>query len=64
VVEIAEELIETVDRGQVFVTIAQMVLAELPGRITHRLKQLRDSYIARLQANRGARDTNLTQAGP
>jgi len=33
VVEIAEELIEAVQRGQEFVTVTEVVLAELPGGV-------------------------------
>ena len=40
VIEVAEELVEAVHGGQEFVAIAEMVLAELPGRIALRLQQL------------------------
>jgi hypothetical protein len=33
VVEVAEELVEAVHRGQMLIAIALMVLAELPGRV-------------------------------
>jgi hypothetical protein len=40
VVEVAEELVEAVNRRQEFVAVAEMVLAELSGRVALRLKQL------------------------
>ena len=39
VVEIAEELVEAVNGRQEFVAVAEMVLAELPGRVALRLEQ-------------------------
>jgi hypothetical protein len=41
VIEIAEELIESVDGRQEFIPIAEMVLAELAGRIAERRVFLR-----------------------
>ena len=38
VVEVAEELVEPVDRGQELVEVAQVVLAELAGGVAHRLE--------------------------
>ena len=38
VVQVAEEFVEAMDGGQVFVQIAQMVLAELPGSVALGLK--------------------------
>ena len=38
VVQVAEELIEAMDRRQELVEVAQVVLAELPGGVTHRLE--------------------------
>jgi hypothetical protein len=49
VVEVAEELVEPVDRRQVLVEVAEVVLAELPGRVAQRLEQLRDRDVLRLQ---------------
>src|SRR4030095_1769399 len=40
VVEVAVELVEPVDGGQIFVAVAKVVLAELPGRIAERLERL------------------------
>ncbi len=43
VVEVAEELVEAVVRGQVLVAVAEVVLAELRGRVAVRLEQARRS---------------------
>ena len=40
VVEVAEELVEAVNGRQEFVAVAEMVLAELSGRVALRLEQL------------------------
>ena len=40
VIKVAEELVEAVHGRQEFVAVAEMVFAELPGRITLRLQQL------------------------
>src|SRR5271155_2466231 len=45
VVEVAEELIEPVDGGKVFVAVSQMVLAELAGGVAERLQELGDGRI-------------------
>ena len=42
VVEIAEELVEAVKRREVFVEIAQVILAKLAGGVPHRPKSGRD----------------------
>ena len=39
VIEIAEELVEAVDRGQELVAVAQVVLAELAGGVALRLER-------------------------
>ena len=41
VIEIAEELVEAVDRRQKLVAVAEVVLAELAGGVAERLEQLR-----------------------
>ena len=56
VVEIAEELVEAVIGRQILIAVAEMVLAELAGRIAQRLKRLGDGDVALLQANRRARE--------
>ena len=63
VIEVAEELIEAMHGRQVFIAVAEMVLAELAGGIAERLERLGDSDIARLQANGGARNADLGEAG-
>src|SRR5215813_8730245 len=42
-VQVAPELVEAVHRRQEFVQVAQMVFAELTGRISHRFENVRDS---------------------
>ena len=61
-VEIAKELVEAMDGGQILVAVAQMVLAELAGRIAQRLQRLGNGDVARLQADGCARYTDLRQA--
>ena len=63
VIEVAEEFVEAVHARQVFVPIAQMVLAELAGGVAERLKQLSDGRVFLLQANGGAGHADLGQAG-
>src|SRR5262245_35147190 len=45
VIEIAEELVEAVNRRQELVAVAEVVFAELPGRIALRLEQLGDCRV-------------------
>ena len=47
VVEVAEELVEPVDRRQVLVQVAEVVLAELAGGVAVVLEQLGDGRVAR-----------------
>ena len=63
VVEVAEELVEAVRGRQERVLVAQVVLAELAGGVTQRLEQLGDGRVLRLQADVGARQADLGQAG-
>ena len=63
VIEVAVELVEAVYGGQELVAVAQVVLAELPGRIAERLEQFRNRRVFLLQAERGARQADLGQAG-
>ena len=62
VIEVAEELIEAMHRRQVLVAIAEMVLAELAGRVTEALEHLRDGHVFGLDAQGGARHADLGQA--
>jgi hypothetical protein len=48
VIEIAEELVEAMDRRQIFVAVAEMVFAELPGGVAQRFERLRDRYVTGL----------------
>src|SRR5690242_12505887 len=64
VVKVAEEFVEAVHCRQVFVAVAEMVLAELPGGVTERLEQLSERYVARLQTDRRARNPYFRQSGP
>src|SRR4029453_1073427 len=57
------ELAEAVRRGQMFVAIAEVVLAELPCDVALRLKQVGDGDIARLQTFLRAGQSNLEHAG-
>jgi hypothetical protein len=45
VVEVAEELVEPVDRRQVLVEVSEVVLAELAGGIAERLEQLGERWV-------------------
>ena len=63
VIEVAEELVEAVHGRQVFVAVAEMVLAELAGGVAERLEQLGDGRVFLLQADRGAGHADLGQAG-
>src|SRR5262249_19088063 len=48
---------------QVFVTVAEVILSELAGRITLVLQQLGDRGIFRFEANRCGRHADLREAG-
>ena len=62
-VEVAEEFVEAVHRRQELVAVAQVVLAELAGRIALRLQQFGDRRILGRQALGRARQADLEQAG-
>ena len=59
VVEVAEELVEAVHGGQVLVAVAEVVLAELSGRVALRLESVGDGRILVLQAQRRAWQARL-----
>ena len=63
VIEIAVELVEAVHGRQELVAVAEMVLAELAGRIAERLEQFGDRRVFLLQPERGAGQTDLGHAG-
>src|SRR4029077_5172346 len=62
VIEVAEELIEAVDRRKILVQITQVILTELPGRITLSFQELRRGHVAVLGPEGGARPAALRQA--
>ena len=62
VIEVAEELVEAVHGRQVFVAVAEVVLAELAGGVAERLEQLGDRRVFLLQADRRAGHADLGQA--
>src|ERR1700730_1330522 len=61
VVQIAVELVEAVHRREVFVAIAEVVLANLRGRIPQGLEQRGDSGVFLVQTNGGGRQTDFGQ---
>ena len=63
VVEVAEELVEAVHRRQELVLVAEMVLAELAGRVAQRLQQFGDGRVFRPQTDIGPGHADLGQAG-
>ena len=63
VVEVAEELVEAVDRRDELVAVAEVVLAELPGRIALRLEQVGDRRVLGGEPLGGAREADLQQTG-
>ena len=63
VIEVAEELVEAVHRGQVLVAVAEVVLAELAGGIALRLQRRRDGRVLCLQAQRRPGQAHLGQTG-
>ena len=62
-IEIAEELIESMGGGQIPVFITEMVFAELAGGVAQGFKQLGDGDILGLKADIGARHTDFGQTG-
>src|SRR5208283_987429 len=62
-VEIAEELVETVNRRQEFVAVTEMVLAELPGHIAERLEQISERRVLLRQPFFCPWEPNLQKAG-
>ena len=62
-VEVAEELVETVHGREELVLVAQVVLAELAGGVAERLQQLRNGRVFRLKTDGRAGHPHLGQAG-
>ena len=63
VVEVAEELVEPVDRRQELVAVAEVVLAELAGGVALRLEQVGERRVLLGQPFLRARQADLQQAG-
>ena len=49
VIQIAEELVEAVHAGKIFVQVAEMILAKLAGGVAHRLERRSDGWCLRWQ---------------
>ncbi|MNR52628.1 hypothetical protein D3C85_1724980 [compost metagenome] len=62
-VQVAEEFVETVVGRQVFILVAQVVLAELAGDVALGFECLGDGDVAFLQADRGTRHPDFRQPG-
>ena len=63
VVEVPEELVESVGGRQVLVAVAEVVLAELPAAIAERLEQRGDRGVLRLHAEVGTGQADLGEPG-
>ncbi len=63
VIKVAEEFVEAMHGRQEFVEIAEVVLAELAGRVTLILEQIGDRHRRRLQALWRGRNADLGKAG-
>ena len=63
VIKIAEEFVEAVHGRQEFVAVAEMVLAELPGRVALRLQQFGDGRILFGQTFLCSGQTHLQKSG-
>ena len=62
-VEVAEELVETMHRRQLLVAIAEVIFAELAGGVALRLEHRGDSWNRVLHALLGARHADLGETG-
>src|SRR5215467_1227159 len=63
VIQVAEELVETMHGRQVFIPIAEMVLAELTGGVPERLEGFGDCRILFLKSDRCAGHPDFRQTG-
>src|SRR5262249_30694663 len=63
VIEVAVEFVEAVHRRQELVTVAEVVLSKLSGRVAQRLEQLGQPRIPCLQTYSRSRDAHFRQAG-
>src|SRR5688572_25941700 len=62
-IEVPVELIEAVRRRQILVEIAEVVLAELAGRVAVVIEQVRDRHRDWLQTDGGGGNADLGEAG-
>jgi hypothetical protein len=62
-VQVAKKLVEAMHSRQIFVAIAEMILAELPGGVAERFEQLRQGNVSCLQTCSRAREADFAQAG-
>ena len=63
VVEIAKKFVEPVHGRQIFVAVAEMVLAELTGGVAERLQHFGDGRVFRMQSDRRAGHADFGEAG-
>ena len=63
VIQIPEEFVESVGRRQILVQIAEVILAELPGRVAERFEQLGDRRILLLQPHVDTGHPDLAHTG-
>src|SRR6267378_2420913 len=63
-VKVAEKLIEAVYGWQEFVAVAEMVFAELPGRVSLRLQKFGDGWVFSRQSFFRPRQAHFQESGP
>jgi len=63
VIQITLELLEAVHSRQIFVAVAEVVLAKLRGRVAQWFEQLGDGRVFLVQTNGGGRQTDFGQTG-
>src|SRR5262249_47467450 len=63
VIQIAIELLEAVHGRQIFVAVAEVVLAELRGRVAQWFEQFGDGRVFLVETNGGGRQTDFGQPG-
>src|SRR5262249_22986066 len=63
VIKVAEELIESMRGRQKLVTIAKVILSELPSSVAKRSKQISNGWIFRLQSEIGSGKSHFCKAG-
>ncbi|GAC1403621.1 MAG: hypothetical protein NVS4B6_13630 [Mycobacterium sp.] len=60
-IQVAEEFVEAVRGGQKFIAVAEVILAELAGRVALRLQRRRDGRVFGLQSERRAGQAHFGQ---